>query len=72
MQQLNGTIFVQTKDYQENHFHHISYYHHLNEFPAIEEKYVYEPWEGWFGLAPFVGKRSAKKLTQKYDSCYDA
>jgi hypothetical protein len=71
-QQRNGSMFAHTSNYKDTVFTMISYYHYLNDLHAIEKKYVYNPWEKWFLLAPFVGKRSIKKLTEKYDNCYDA
>ena len=71
-QQLNGSMFVQTRDYKDTVLTIINYYYYLNELLASEKKIIDKPWERWFSLAPFVGKRSAKKLIQKYDNCYDA
>lgn len=72
VQQLKGSFFVETSDYKDTIHTIISYYHYLKELPAIENKCVYKPWERWFLLIPFVGKRKIKKLIEKHDSCHDA
>jgi hypothetical protein len=71
-QQLNGSMFAQTIDYKDTVFTIFSYYHFFRDLPIADTKYIHKPWERWFSLAPFVGKRLTRKLTLKYDSCYDA